>query len=1047
MTESARSASLIAEIAAQKFADEGHLAHQVLNEYRQFMTASEEIQRQAESIVIKIRERRSEQPLLDAFMQEFGLSNQEGIALMCLAEALLRVPDTETADELIADKLLQGDWSEHLGQSQSLFVNASTWALMLTGRVVALEADVTTDPQSWLGSLVNRAGAPVIRSAMMNAMRILGSEFVLGRTMDEAVQRGAQEFGSDAIYSFDMLGEGARDKASADRYFEAYAQAIDKVGEENVKKAKTGDAESLSSISIKLSALHPRYEFSQWDRVKVELSTKLNDLVKKAASQNVAVTIDAEEADRLEMSLNLIEELMRSKALRDWNGFGLAVQAYGKRARPVIDWLTELARETRRIIPVRLVKGAYWDSEIKHAQELGLPDFAVFTRKATTDLSYLVCAHEILSRPDRLYAQFATHNAHTIVSILALAGASRRFEFQRLYGMGTLLYEEAQKAIEDLPSTRIYAPVGGHKDLLAYLVRRLLENGANSSFVNRFMDLNIPASRVVRDPADRLLERTSLRHPVIRQPKDLFGQERANSAGLDLSAEQTVQDYLAAIAQIGSDSMTIRPIIAGNSMDGAKDRVSNPAKPSLTIGNIVWTQRESIASALESAAACQPFWDNLGGAERAVVLDRTADLLEERRLKFVWLLIREAGKCHPDAIAEVREAVDFCRYYALEARRLFGRPQQLVGPTGERNELSLHGRGAFVCISPWNFPLAIFLGQVAAALASGNTVIAKPSEKTPLVAGEAINLLIESGVPAEALHFLPGDGALGAEIVAHPLVAGVAFTGSTGAAQAINRSLAAKDGPIVPLIAETGGQNVMIVDSTALLEQVTDDVMRSAFNSAGQRCSALRVLFLHEGIADDAIQLLCGAMDELRVGDPMRLKTDVGPIIDAQATRNLQEHVDQIAPSALLIHSSSLPVDSEQGWYFPPHLIEIESITELTKENFGPILHVIRYTNEDLEKHLFEVKQTGFALTFGIHSRIEGQTRYLFENVPAGNVYVNRDMVGAVVGVQPFGGQGLSGTGPKAGGPHYLARFATERVQTVNTAASGGNADLLRMQT
>ena len=1035
----ARLAALEADIQRQKFSDEDELAACLLNAYRQHIGRRQEIAQTAEQLVTAIRARQAEQPLLDAFLQQFGLSNEEGIALMCLAEALLRVPDRETADELIADKILSGDWSDHAGQAESLFVNASTWALMLTGQVISLDSALTLNPQKWFGSLVNRVGTPVIRNAMYGAMRILGREFVLGRTIEEAIDRGKDEIGEDSLFSFDMLGEGARDQATADRYFDSYAHAIDTVAKTNAST----HIHQTSSVSIKLSALHPRYEYAQWDRVEAELGAKLEQLAGRSADQGIALTVDAEEADRLGMSLRLFEKTLRSPKLQGWNGLGLAVQAYGKRALPTLRWLAELAKEASCKIPIRLVKGAYWDTEIKHAQELGLPDFPVFTRKATTDISYLLCAQEMLTHRDQIYCQFATHNAHTLTAIMSIAGDDRGFEFQRLHGMGELLYDQAVKSFETLPPVRVYAPCGGHQDLLAYLVRRLLENGANSSFVNRFMDGDIPAHEVVQDPADRLASRETLRHDLIRQPKDLFA-DRQNSKGLDLTSRFLTDPVFAALEDLSTKKWKAQPG-AGTPANTVEVEITNPANEKDVVGSVVWTPLEGIDEMVNQAVASQTAWNARGGTDRAAILETTADLLEKNQNTFLSLLIREAGKCLPDAVAEIREAADFCRYYAQHARAHFSEPRDLPGPTGELNQLSLHGRGVFVCISPWNFPLAIFMGQVTAALAAGNAVIAKPAEQTPLVAAEAVRLLLDAGVPKNVLHVAPGGGAIGAALTAHPAVAGVAFTGSTDTAREINQTLAAREGPIVPLIAETGGQNVMVVDSTALLEQVTDDVIQSAFISAGQRCSALRVLYLQDTIADKAIALITGAIKELRIGDPSRLRTDIGPVIDQDAKATLDNHIETISEDAIAVFKPEQDGDLSNGTFVLPHLIEIDTITRLTKENFGPILHVVRFQSGDLDRHLEEVRATGYGLTFGIHSRIEGHTQALFQHQPVGNTYVNRNMVGAVVGVQPFGGQSLSGTGPKAGGPHYLFRFATEKTLTINTMAAGGNADLLRL--
>ncbi len=999
------------------------------------------IEREAVVLVEKVRARRGEQALLDTFLMEFGLSNEEGVALMCLAESLLRVPDGETADELIADKILSGDWAEHMGESDSLFVNASTWALMLTGEVIAFEKDVTASPAAWLKRLVGRLGEPVIRKAMVQAMRILGREFVLGRTIHEGIERGRKEFGEDALFSFDMLGEGARTAEAAETYFAAYERAIKAVG----GMAGGADVISRSGVSVKLSALHPRYDFAHRKRVLSELGARLAALARRAARADIHMTIDAEEADRLDLSLELFEALAKDPALKGWDGLGLAVQAYGKRALPVLDWAEALAAETGHRFMVRLVKGAYWDSEIKHAQQIGLADFPVFTRKAATDVSYLACARKLLSCRDRLYPQFATHNAHTLAAVMDMARGEHGFEFQRLHGMGELLYKVARAHYPDLPPVRIYAPIGGHKDLLAYLVRRLLENGANSSFVNRFLDAQIAPRDVVRDPVDLLRRVSSIRHPRITLPKDLFGRERVNSQGVDLSNPAEVDDLYAAMEPTLKTCLSARPVVGGVECDGEARAVTNPADREDVVGDVVFAGEEDVARAFALARAAQQEWDRHGGEGRAAILERAADRLEHRRAHFIALLVREAGKTLADAVAEVREAADFCRYYAAEARRLFGGGHLLPGPTGEINRLSLHGRGVFVCISPWNFPLAIFMGQISAALAAGNSVVAKPAEQTPLIACEAVRLLHQAGVPPEVLHVLPGDGAVGQALVAHSATAGVAFTGGTETGLDINRTLAARPGPIAPLIAETGGQNVLIADSTALLEQLTDDVVQSAFYSAGQRCSALRVLYLQEDIAAAALDMICGAMDELHVGDPVHLSTDVGPIIDDAACRALERHVEEMNSEKAFLHKASLGPDTVHGTFMAPHLFEIESIRKLKREHFGPLLHVVRFPAADLMACIEDVRATGYGLTLGIHTRIEARAQEIFRRAPVGNTYVNRNMVGAVVGVQPFGGQGLSGTGPKAGGPHYLLRFATEKTWTENTMASGGNAALLRL--
>ena len=1026
-------------IADQKFVDEDQLVTDLLSAYPLSPAARETVEQSAAQLVNSVRARKHEQPLLDAFLKEFGLSNEEGIALMCLAEALLRVPDGKTADELIADKIATGHWAEHQGHADNLFVNASTWALMMTGQVISLDRKLTRNPGSWLQSLTNRVGTPVIRQAMYRAMRIMGAEFVLGRTIDEATKRGKQELGRDACFSFDMLGEGARDGASADRYFTAYSDAIDRVAQQNTDHPES----PTSSVSIKLSALHPRYEHSQIDRVVTELFESLRQLCQRAAKRNVAITIDAEEADRLELSLILFEKLARDPSLSHWSGLGLVVQAYGKRALPVLKWLSELAHWTGRRFPVRLVKGAYWDTEIKKSQEQGLSDFPVMSRKENTDLSYLVCAQYMLASTDVFYPQFATHNAHTISAILEIAADHRDFEFQRLHGMGDLLYEVAQQTVKNFPTVRTYAPVGSHEDLLAYLVRRLLENGANSSFVNRFMDAEVPAIQIVQDPAKLVTNQISHRNPKIALPSDLFGGERENSQGIDLHCRKTLHTLEKALIN-RQELVKAAPIVNGKVIEGTSSPVINPANFNDEPGTIVTASAQDITHAFEVSHIHQQSWDRLGGAPRAKILRKAADLLETRHIELMALMIREAGKTWEDAIDEVREAVDFLRYYACQAEKEFTDPVHLPGPTGEKNMLSLHGRGIFVCISPWNFPLAIFLGQVAAALAAGNAVIAKPAEHTPLIAFKAVNLLHEAGVPTTVLHLIPGDGAVGQHLVEHPATSGVAFTGSTATARSINLSLARKNGPIAPLIAETGGQNIMIVDSTALLEQVTDDVIRSAFASAGQRCSALRALYLQEDIADKALKLIQGAMNELTLGNPADHATDIGPVIDADAQSELFRHINDMKHVSRSVYCSENSSPTE-GTFIRPTLIEVDSINVLKKEQFGPILHVIRYKRDELHRHLEEAFSTGFGLTFGIHSRIDGRAETLFENAPVGNTYINRNMVGAVVGVQPFGGQGLSGTGPKAGGPRYLYRFATEKTVSINTAASGGNAELLSL--
>jgi RHH-type transcriptional regulator, proline utilization regulon repressor / proline dehydrogenase / delta 1-pyrroline-5-carboxylate dehydrogenase len=997
----------------------------------------------AMSLVEGARARRDERPFLDAFLQEFGLSNQEGIALMCIAEALLRIPDDATADRLIAEKLATGDWSSHAGRSESLFVNASTWGLMLTGGILELDPSIKTDTSTWMRKLTRKAGEPLVRLAVRRAMRIIGGEFVVGRSIEEALARSARE-PELAICSFDMLGEGARTALDAERYLKSYQHAIEVIGSAAAGRA----AHEVSSISIKLSALEPRYSLLQRELVMQRLVPRALELSRQAASLGIQFTIDAEEADRLDLSLDVIEALAKDAATRDWPGLGLAVQAYGKRAQDVIEWVAATARHYGRRMAVRLVKGAYWDSEIKRSQERGLDGYPVYTRKLTTDVSYLACAGRLLQHGDVIFSQFATHNAHSIAAVLELAPANANFEFQRLHGMGRLLYAEAERQLAKFPKVRVYAPVGEHKDLLAYLVRRLLENGANTSFVNRFMDEQVPVVDIVRDPISDLERLESFAHPNLPSPASLYA-DRRNSRGIDLGNPNEVATLREQLAQRATAQVpSAGPLINGVLLAGSTHLITNPADRREEVGVSRDARPDEINLAFESAAAAQAGWNAAGGEARAVFLEKTSVLLDANRAQFHELLVREAGKTIADAIAEVREAVDFCRYYALRARQQFAAPQRLQGPTGELNELFLQGRGVFACISPWNFPLAIFAGQVTAALAAGNSVVAKPAEPTPLIAARFVRLLHEAGVPPQVVHLVPAPGRLFGEIAfAHQSLAGVAMTGSTATALTINRALAARSGAIVPLIAETGGLNAMIVDSTALPEQVVDDVVSSAFMSAGQRCSALRLLFLQEEIADPILEMISGAMDELRIGDPASLEVDVGPVISAVAVEGLTQHVDRMRREARIVKVCPLDPALARGSFFAPHLIELNNAAQLTREEFGPILHVVRYKSADIQQVLTAIRASHYGLTLGVQTRLESFWRQVFEETAIGNTYVNRNMIGAVVGVQPFGGTGLSGTGPKAGGPHYLTRFANERALTVNTTATGGNAALLNLGT
>ena len=996
--------------------------------------------RRARRLVVEARERSDDIGGLDAFLSEYALSSEEGVILMCLAEALLRIPDDDTRDRMIRDKLANADWESHFGNSNSVLVNASTLGLLLTGQIVRLDADVQDIP-GFLGRLVSRTGEPVIRAAIVQAIRILGRQFVMGRTIEEAIKRAASGQNRAYRHSFDMLGEAALTDADAKRYADAYAAAIEAVG----KAAGGKGPYAAPGISIKLSALHPRYGYAQRERVLRELVPRLAGLTELARDAGIGLTIDAEEAERLDLSLDIIEALLCSIGATKWQGFGLAVQAYQKRAVGVIDWVAELAKKSGWRINVRLVKGAYWDSEIKRAQELGLDSYPVFTRKASTDVSYIACVRELFANGHSLYPQFATHNAHTVAAVRTLAPRTADYEFQRLHGMGEALYSQMVGDVPDPVACRVYAPVGSHEELLPYLVRRLLENGANTSFVNRLADDGLPIAEVIADPVAKTVARKVKPHPRIPLPTDIFAGERQSAAGIDLSDPLALAALGESMERALSTGWRAGPQVGKTRPSGPEHDVFDPADRRRTVGTVIDATPGDVESALERAAVASSDWDRLGGESRAAILDRAAHLLEQAMPELMAMAVREAGKTLPDAVAEVREAVDFCRYYALGARCDFER-NNLPGPTGEANSLEQHGRGVFACISPWNFPIAIFTGQIAAALAAGNAVVAKPAEQTPLAAAAVIRLFHQAGVPPDILHCLPGDGeTIGGALVADPRVSGVAFTGSTEVARIINTTLAARNGPIVPLIAETGGQNAMIVDSSALPEQVVKDVIASAFLSAGQRCSALRVLFLQEETADRIVTMLAGAMQELVIGDPAQLATDIGPVIDEDARAILQAHADRMAQVGSLLFACTLDPETANGSFFAPAAFEIDNLDLLEREVFGPVLHVIRYQASKLDSVIDAINGTGYGLTAGIHSRIDETIRYVCSRLRVGNTYVNRSIVGAVVGVQPFGGEGISGTGPKAGGPNYLHRFAVERALSVNTSAVGGNATLLSL--
>jgi RHH-type proline utilization regulon transcriptional repressor/proline dehydrogenase/delta 1-pyrroline-5-carboxylate dehydrogenase len=936
---------------------------------------------------------------IEEFLHAYSLSTKEGLALMVLAEALLRVPDAATADALIEDKLAAGDWSH--AEGSGLLVSASAWTLGITARVI----QPGETPDGIVDTIVKRLGLPTVRLATRQAMRLLGSHFVLGQTIEEALDRAGSH--REFRYSFDMLGEGARTAADAAHYFDAYAKAIEAIG------AGAGNAAmpARPGISVKLSALHPRYEAVSRERVLTELTPRVLELSRAAKRHDLNLTIDAEEADRLELSLDVIGKVVADPSLAGWDGFGLAVQAYQKRATAVIDWFDSVAMALNRRMTVRLVKGAYWDTEVKRAQERGLPDYPVFTRKPMTDLNYMACVRRLVDARPRLYPQFATHNALTVASIIEdAAGHVEDFEFQRLHGMGEALYESL---LAEMPQAacRVYAPVGSHRDLLAYLVRRLLENGANSSFVAVAADPNVPVEEILRRPASFIGDAAHARHPHIPLPRDLYKPARLNSAGIEFGDRAALN---ALVAEVGREAPNDLPAVP-------------PGDPT---------------AAIDAAERGFSKWNATALERRVEILDRAAELLEASRGKLIAMIQAEGGKTLDDALSELREAVDYCRYYA-EARRTL-KPTPMPGPTGESNELRYRGRGVFVCISPWNFPLAIFLGQVTAALAAGNTVVCKPAEQTPLIGAAAVRLLHQAGVLEDALVLAQGEGNVGAALVADPRVAGVAFTGSTAVGHAINRALAAKDGPIVPLIAETGGINAMIVDATALPEQVTDDVVTSAFRSAGQRCSALRLLCVQQDVADRIIAMIAGAAKELSLGDPRDPATHVGPVIDDDAKQRLDRWIAEHAKAGRVIfrwdNGRALP---PRGRFVPPTMIALDRASDLQEEVFGPVLHVVRWRADRLDRLLDDIAGNGTGLTLGIHTRIDAVAEKIAARLQNGNVYINRSIIGAVVGTQPFGGAGTSGTGPKAGGPNYLRRFASEQTVTVNTAAAGGNATLL----
>ncbi|HET9389117.1 MAG TPA: bifunctional proline dehydrogenase/L-glutamate gamma-semialdehyde dehydrogenase PutA [Steroidobacteraceae bacterium] len=1042
-------------IRAATLSPEAELVAKITTELRPMRARLAVARLRATRWVEVARADRRARPFAESLMEQFPLDSAQGRALMSLAEALLRTPDRVRADQLI---------SERLAEVRSAGVSGSdTWLLRTGFALLGLTSRLLPDVDSELSGRLSAASlakpivAPVVRTALRGAMQMLGEAFIVGETIDRALVRGSSNPGL-ALCSFDVLGEGARTEQDAQRYLKSYAVAIDTLG-----KQPAGTVHERSSISVKLSALEPRYTLLQSERVQEHLVPGMLELARRAARAGIGMTIDAEEADRLDLSLDVLEALVRDPETRGWDGLGLAVQAYGRRAPRVIEWVVQLARSCTRKMTIRLVKGAYWDSEIKRAQERGLASFPVFTSKAGTDACYLACVQRLFAAGDAIYPQFATHNALTVASVLELAPTGAQYEFQRLHGMGEIVFDAVRGEVPGLRPVRAYAPVGTHEDLLPYLVRRLLENGANTSFVHQFLNPQIPVEQVVTDPLSALGESPQPGKPApspspsaaeparvpmdaqrrIREPEALYGPQRRNSPGVDWGDPAELQRLTAEIGKLAGQVYKGGPMLGGKTPRNAEVPVVSPTNTLETVGLSRDATEEEINRAMDAAAQAQPAWDALPAAERAACLERAADLLEQRRALFISLLVREAGKTLQDAVAELREAIDFCRYYAVRGRELFD-VQELKGPTGEKNLLSLHGRGVFVCISPWNFPLAIFTGQITAALMAGNSVVAKPAPATPLVAHAMTGLLYEAGVPANVLQLTPADGPpFGNVALRHPALAGVAFTGSTATAATINRTLAHRDGPIVPLIAETGGVNAMIVDATALAEQVVDDAVTSAFTSAGQRCSALRVLYLQEEVADRIIEMLVGAMKCLVIGDPANPATDVGPVISEAALNRLRAHAARMSREAHLLYTCPLETQHGLGHFFAPHLFELRALDQLRTEEFGPILHVVRYRSDQLPQVIAAIRNTGFGLTLGVHSRLESVADHVFRSVPVGNTYVNRNMIGAVVGVQPFGGQGLSGTGPKAGGPHYLLRFANERTLTINTVAIGGNVELL----
>ena len=1024
------------------YADETDCVNTLIRTLPFSNTDQNEIQAIAKALVNAVRDEKNDQTSVEALMMEYDLSSEEGTVLMCLAEALLRIPDKETEDLLIKDKLTSGNWEKHIGASESTFVNLTTRSLSMGAAVLADQSNANVFKKLWYG-LISRCGEPVIREAVRRSMKIMSEHFVLGRTIDEALKNAKPLAQKGYLFSFDMLGEMAKTQAQADHYFLAYQNAIKVMGE----SPAVSSGFSSPSISIKLSALHPRYEFGKQETVVPFLIDRLKTLALQAKNVGIYVTVDAEEAHRLDISLDIFTAVFADPEFANWDGLGLAVQAYQKRAFFVLEYLIDLAKKHNKKMCVRLVKGAYWDTEIKIAQVGGYKNYPVFTRKVSTDVSYLACAQLLLSASDAIYPQFATHNAYTVAAVLWMTRDKKtEFEFQNLQGMGKPLHNVLISSEKYKAASRIYAPVGQHQDLLPYLVRRLLENGANTSFVHQIANRSIPVEKLIENPIEKLQALPAIPNLKIPLPKDIYPNNRKNSRGFDYTRLDELSHFIEReMKEFENHEWQAAPL-HGKLRKEIAQAVHNPNDHQDVVGSVQMADEADVDTALTNAAAAQFDWDQLGVEARAAMLEKAADLMESSRGALFSLLMREAGKFLPDVIAEVREAVDFCRYYAAMARELLA-DVNLPGPTGESNVLRMHGIGTMICVSPWNFPLAIFVGQLAACLVTGNTVIAKPAAQTPLIAAMAVDLFHQAGVPKAVLQYVPGSGGkIGNALIADERSNGVLFTGSTETAKTIQKTMANKKGPIAPFIAETGGINAMIVDSSALLEQVVGDVMISAFGSAGQRCSALRVVFVQDDIADDFNDMLQGAMQTWQVGNSAFLATDVGPVIDVGAQKILEAHIDFMHKNAHFIAQMQLPPESKNGTFVAPTAFEIPTLSLLEKEVFGPVLHVIRFKRKELHAVIDQINQLGYGLTFGIQSRIDSVIDDIQKRIKTGNIYVNRTMIGAVVGVQPFGGCGLSGTGPKAGGPHYLLRLCRESTMTVNTTATGGNAQLLALE-